>query len=93
MYCGALFCHSLLNISLDDYITSKVIFYCVCCTRLDPKNHICLCVYRLDFHIFRFNTTYTVRVWLEQVTRDVVCWKFLIFDGKQHPKNIWFRGC
>ena len=19
--------------------------------------------------------------------------KFLIFDGKQHPKNIWFRGC
>ena len=18
---------------------------------------------------------------------------FLIFDGKQHPKNIWFRGC
>ena len=19
--------------------------------------------------------------------------KFLIFDGKQHPKNIWFREC
>ena len=19
--------------------------------------------------------------------------KFLTFDGKQHPKNIWFRGC
>ena len=19
--------------------------------------------------------------------------KFLIFDGKQHPKNIWFHGC
>ena len=18
---------------------------------------------------------------------------FLIFDGKQHPENIWFRGC
>ena len=18
---------------------------------------------------------------------------FLIFDGKQHPKNIWFHGC
>ena len=18
---------------------------------------------------------------------------FLIFDGKQHPKNFWFRGC
>ena len=18
---------------------------------------------------------------------------FFIFDGKQHPKNIWFRGC
>jgi hypothetical protein len=18
---------------------------------------------------------------------------FLFFDGKQHPKNIWFRGC
>ena len=18
---------------------------------------------------------------------------FLIFDGKQHPKNVWFRGC
>ena len=19
--------------------------------------------------------------------------KFLIFDGKQHPENFWFRGC
>jgi hypothetical protein len=34
--------------------------------------------------------------------RELVVWptkgglqyhKFLIFDGKQHPKNIWFPGC
>ena len=26
-------------------------------------------------------------------TRGLQHHKFLIFDGKQHPKNIWFRGC
>ena len=35
-------------------------------------------------------------------SRDNISWRgtkglqhhdFLIFDGKRHPKNIWFRGC
>ena len=37
--------------------------------------------------------------WREQVfwptkgTEGLQYHKFSIFDGKQHPKNIWFRGC
>ena len=31
-------------------------------------------------------------VWSTKGTGVLQNQKFLIFDGKQHPKNIWFRG-
>ena len=47
------------------------------------------------FHAFsvitsRVNISWRERVfWPTKGTGEVT----LIFDGKQHPKNIWFRGC
>ena len=32
-------------------------------------------------------------VWPTKGTGGLQHHKFLIFDGKQHPKNIWFHGC
>jgi hypothetical protein len=32
-------------------------------------------------------------VWPTKGTGGIQHHRFLIFDGKQHPKNIWFRGC
>ena len=31
--------------------------------------------------------------WPTKITGGLEHHTFLIFDGKQHPKNIWFRGC
>ena len=31
--------------------------------------------------------------WPTKGTGDLQHHKVLIFDGKQHPKNIWFHGC
>ena len=32
-------------------------------------------------------------VWPTKGTGGLQSHKFLIFDDKQHPKNIWFHGC
>ena len=32
-------------------------------------------------------------VWPTKGTGGLQHHNFLIFDEKQHPKNIWFRGC
>ena len=31
--------------------------------------------------------------WATMGTGGLEHLKFLIFDGKQHPEKIWFRGC
>jgi len=39
---------------------------------------------------------FSLKMDLETSTKGSGCLKnhkFLIFDGKQHPKNFWFRGC
>ena len=40
--------------------------------------------------------TVELKMDLETSTKALGCLKnpkFLIFDGKQHPENFWFRGC
>ena len=32
-------------------------------------------------------------VWPTKGTGGLKHHNFFIFDGKMHPKNIWFRGC
>ena len=40
------------------------------------------------------NISWRERVaWPTKGTGDLQHHKSLIFDGKQHPKNIWFHGC
>ena len=42
----------------------------------------------------RVNISCSGRVfWPTKGTRGLQHHEFLIFDGKQHPKNIWFHGC
>ena len=43
-----------------------------------------------------FFKNFLLKMDLEPSTKASGCLKnpkFLIFDGKQHPKNFWFRGC
>ena len=52
----------------------------------------------MAFSAFSVITNHVNISWREQVvwptkgTRGLQRHKFLIFDGKQHPKNIWFHG-
>jgi hypothetical protein len=42
----------------------------------------------------RVNISWRGRVfWPTKGTGGLQHHEFFIFDGKQHPKNIWFRGC
>ena len=46
--------------------------------------------------IFFFSNFFLLKMDLETSTKASGCSKnpkFLIFDGKQHPENFWFRGC
>ena len=54
------------------------------------------------FHDFFFFQNFFSKIFfllkmdLETSTKASGCLKnpkFLIFDGKQHPENFWFRGC
>ena len=45
---------------------------------------------------FFSNFFFLLKMDLEPSTKALGCLKnpkFLIFDGKQHPENFWFRGC
>ena len=52
-----------------------------------------------EFFFFKFffqNFFFLSKMDLEPSTKGSGCLKnpkFLIFDGKQHPENFWFRGC
>jgi len=49
-----------------------------------------------DFFFFFKIFFFFLKMDLETSTKGSGCLKnhkFLIFDGKQHPKNFWFRGC
>jgi hypothetical protein len=42
----------------------------------------------------RVNISWRERfVWPTEGTGGLQHHNFLSFDGKQHPKNIWFHGC
>ena len=48
------------------------------------------------FQIFFSKIFFLLKMDLEPSTKASGCLKnpkFLIFDGKQHPENFWFRGC
>ena len=48
------------------------------------------------FFFFFQKFFFSLKMDLETSTKGSGCLKnhkFLIFDGKQHPKNFWFRGC
>ena len=48
------------------------------------------------FQIFFSKNFFLLKMDLETSTKASGCLKnpkFLIFDGKQHPENFWFRGC
>ena len=51
------------------------------------------------FFFFKFffqKIFFLLKMDLEPSTKASGCLKnpkFLIFDGKQHPENFWFRGC
>ena len=48
------------------------------------------------FQIFFSKIFFLLKMDLETSTKASGCLKnpkFLIFDGKQHPENFWFRGC
>ena len=55
--------------------------------------------FRGNFFFFKFffqNFFFLLKMDLETSTKASGCLKnpkFLIFDGKQHPENFWFRGC
>ena len=47
-------------------------------------------------NFFFKNFFFLLKMDLEPSTKASGCLKnhkFLIFDGKQHPENFWFRGC
>ena len=48
------------------------------------------------FKIFFQNLFFLLKMEVETSTKGSGCLKhhkFLIYDGKQHPKIFWFRGC
>ena len=47
-------------------------------------------------YFFSQKNFFSLKMNLETSTKGSGCLKnhkFLIFDGKQHPKKFWFRGC